>query len=61
MKKLFFIIGLVGLVSLSVSGQKKRELTTQVSINYTLPKISYDVVVTMECTRLIPVPCTQCT
>ena len=31
MKKLFFIIGLVGLVSLSVSGQKKRELTTQVT------------------------------
>ena len=59
MKKLFFIIGLVGLVSLSVSGQKKRELTTQVSIDYTLPKISYDVVVTMECTRLIPGPFRQ--
>ena len=59
MKKLFFIIGLVGLVSLSVSGQKKRELTTQVSVDYTLPKISYDVVVTMECSRLIPGPFRQ--
>ena len=54
MKKLFFIIGLVGLVSLSVAGTEKRELTTQVSVDYTLPKISYDVVVTMECSRLIP-------
>ena len=59
MKKLFFIIGLVGLISLSVSGQKKRELTTQVSVDYTLPKISYDVVVTMECCRLIPGPFRQ--
>lgn len=59
MKKLFFIIGLVGLVSLSVAGQKKRELTTQVSVDYTLPKISYDVVVTMECYRLIPGPFRQ--
>ncbi len=59
MKKLFFIIGLVGLVSLSVSGQKKRELTTQVSVDYTLPKISYDVVITMECSRLIPGPFRQ--
>ena len=59
MKKLFFIIGLMGLVSLSVFGQKKRELTTPVSVEYTLPKISYDVVVTLEYSRLIPGPFRQ--
>ena len=34
MKKLFFIIGLVGLVSLSVSGQKKRIDHTSVNRLY---------------------------
>lgn len=59
MKKLFFIIGLMGLVSLSVIGQKKRELSTPVTVSYALPKIGYDVVVTMECATLIPGPLRQ--
>ncbi len=56
MKRLLLIIGLMGLVSLSVLGQKKRELTTPVSVNYALPKIGYDIVVTMECVEAVPGP-----
>ncbi len=59
MKKLFFLIGLMGCIILSAFGQRKKELTTQVGINYTLPKIAYEVVVTMECNRLIPGPFRQ--
>lgn len=56
MRRFLLIIGLMGLVSLSVLGQKKRELTTPVSVDYALPKIGYDVVVTMECVEAVPGP-----
>lgn len=56
MKRLLLIIGLMGLASLAVLGQKKRELTTPVSVDYALPKIGYDVVVTMECVESVPGP-----
>lgn len=56
MKRLLLIIGLMGLASLAVLGQKKRELTTPVSVDYALPKVGYDVVVTMECVESVPGP-----
>lgn len=59
MKRVFFIIGLVLMGISSVLGQKKKEILTPVVVNYTLPKVMYDVVVTMECTDLIPGPLVQ--
>lgn len=56
MKKICFIWVLIGFVSLSVLGQKKRELSTPVSVSYMLPKVSFKVEVTMERVKLIPGP-----
>lgn len=47
---------LVLVLSLGVCAQKKREITTAVNVNYCLPKVTYKVVVTMECTNYIPGP-----
>ena len=55
MKKIAFLLMSV-LLSLSVYAQKKRELSTPVTMSYLLPKISFQVKVTMECTELIPGP-----
>ena len=59
MKKICFIWILIGCLSLSVLGQKKRELSTPVSVSYMLPKISFKVEVTMERVKLIPGPFRQ--
>ena len=56
MKRLFITIGLIGLVVLSAMGQKKREVMTPTAVSYVLPRVEYDVVVTMECADLIPGP-----
>ena len=56
MKRLFVTIGLIGLVVLSAMGQKKREVMTPTAVSYVLPRVEYDVVVTMECVELIPGP-----
>lgn len=56
--KLKSLCGIVLLVSISltVGAQKKRELSTLVNINYCLPKVAYELEVTMECTTCIPGP-----
>ena len=56
MKRLFFVIGLVGIFCFSAFGQKKREITTPAAVGYVLPIVTYDVEVTMECAELIPGP-----
>lgn len=44
------------IVTLSAGAQKKKELSTLVNVNYCLPKVVYNVEVTMECTHYIPGP-----
>ena len=57
MKKVVLIFGLTVLVGLTVIAQKKREnLTTPVNVNYCLPKVAYEVNVTLECTEYTPGP-----
>lgn len=56
MRKVFLVIGLFLVVASSVFGQKKKEVLTPVTVSYALPKVMYDVVVTMECADLIPGP-----
>ncbi|MDE6452197.1 MAG: DUF4831 family protein [Odoribacter sp.] len=53
-KVLLFLFMAVGI--LTAGAQKKKELTTLVNVNYCLPKVSYQIEVTMECTRFIPGP-----
>lgn len=55
MKKVL-IVSLMLAMGLVAAAQKKKELTTSVNINYTLPKVAYDVEVEMECERFIPGP-----
>lgn len=55
MKRICLIVLAVATV-LTVTAQKKKELTTQVNVNYCLPKVVYEVEVTLECTRFIPGP-----
>lgn len=47
---------LMGVGVLTAGAQKKKELTTLVNVNYCLPKVAYQLVVTMECTRFVPGP-----
>lgn len=56
MKKLLIVIGLMGAVVFSAMGQKKREIVTPAAVSYVLPRVVYDVEVTMECEELIPGP-----
>lgn len=51
-----FIVLLTVAVALSAGAQKKKELSTSVNVNYCLPKVIYNVEVTMECTKYIPGP-----
>lgn len=51
-----FIVLLTVAVALSAGAQKKKELSTLVNVNYCLPKVIYNVEVTMECTKYIPGP-----
>ena len=55
-KRLVLMMLLAGAFALSAGAQKKKELTTPVNVSYSLPKASYEVVVTMECTKYIPGP-----
>lgn len=43
-------------LALPAGAQKKKELGTLVNLNYCLPKVAYDIEVTLECTRFIPGP-----
>lgn len=57
MKKVVLIFGLTVLAGLAVIAQKKKEnLTTPVNVNYCLPKVAYEVKVTLECTEYTPGP-----
>lgn len=55
MKSILMIL-LAVILGFTVTGQKKKELVTPVNVNYCLPKASYEVSVTMECTKCIPGP-----
>lgn len=55
MKRILFT-GVLLAVVFTVGAQKKKELTTPVNVNYCLPKVEYQIEVTMECTRFIPGP-----
>ena len=41
--KRVFIVSLMLVVCLAAAAQKKKELTTLVNVNYTLPKVAYEV------------------
>lgn len=56
MKRSCLFILLISVMTLSVFGQKKRDLNVPVTMNYMLPKISFQVEVTMECSELVPGP-----
>ena len=56
MKQIFIILTLLLAFSWNTNAQKKREITTPVSVTYTLPRIVYDIVVTLQYTDLIPGP-----
>ena len=47
--KRVFIVSLMLVVCLAAAAQKKKELTTLVNVNYTLPKVAYEVEVILEC------------
>lgn len=59
MKKICFSFLLAMVMISAVCGQKKKEITTPVTVNYCLPKVSYRVVVTLEYTQLLPGPYRQ--
>lgn len=48
----FFAMAIV----MTATAQKKKELTTTVNLNYCLPKVAYQVVVELECSRSVPGP-----
>lgn len=51
------LIALLALIVVStVDAQKKKELSTPVNLNYCLPKVVYNIEITLECTRYIPGP-----
>ena len=54
--KRVFIVSLMLVVCLAAAAQKKKELTTLVNVNYTLPKVAYEVEVILECERFVPGP-----
>lgn len=55
MKRIFIALFLLAVV-FTAGAQKKKELTTPVNVNYCLPKVIYNLEITMECTRHIPGP-----
>lgn len=55
MKSVFISWFMLALV-VTAGAQKKKEVTTSVNVNYCLPKVIYQIEVTMECTRYIPGP-----
>lgn len=55
MKRIFITL-LTLVVVISAGAQKKKELSTQVNVNYCLPKVVYDIEVTMEYTQYVPGP-----
>lgn len=56
MKKVFVLVFIVFLVLEGFAQKRKESLTTPVNVNYCLPKVSYEVNVTLECIRYIPGP-----
>jgi len=54
--KTILLILIVVVTGLTAGAQKKKELSIPVNINYCLPKVVYEVEVTLECTRFIPGP-----
>ena len=55
MKNGLVVLFMLALV-LTAGAQKKKDLSTLVNVNYCLPKVAYDIEVTLECTRFIPGP-----
>lgn len=55
MKKILVVL-LIITMSGVVGAQKKKELTTLVNVNYSLPKVSYRIEVAMECINYMPGP-----
>lgn len=56
MKKVVLLLAALVLLCTTLSAQKKREMTTPVTVNYCLPKVVYAVTVELECVRQIPGP-----
>lgn len=57
MRKICFSLLLSVVVCLSLTAQKKKEtINTPVTVSYSLPKVSYNVVVTLECVKQTPGP-----
>lgn len=55
MKKVFYPLLILLVATLSLTAQKKKEtINTPVTVNYCLPKVSFKVIVTLECTKSIP-------
>ena len=55
MRRIFVILLLV-VIGITAGAQKKKDLSTQVNLNYCLPKVVYNVIAELECTSLIPGP-----
>lgn len=55
LKSLCWLV-LLTAISFTAGAQKKKELSTLVNINYCLPKVAYELEVTMERTTYIPGP-----
>lgn len=57
MKTRIFLAALLAVaMGTATQAQKKKEVNTPVNVNYCLPKVSYEVKVTMECTKYFPGP-----
>lgn len=56
MKYVLIILLAMTLEIATCHAQKKKEVSTPVNVCYCLPKVVYDLNVTMECTRYIPGP-----
>lgn len=56
MKRIIAVCLLVIGVCLAANAQKKREITTPVTVNYCLPKVAYRVDVQLECNHRVPGP-----
>ena len=56
MRKIAFVLLLTAGIFFSVTAQKKKEITTPLTVNYCLPKVAYQVKVQLECTHQVPGP-----
>ncbi|WP_068690004.1 DUF4831 family protein [Culturomica massiliensis] len=56
MRKIAFVLLLTAGIFFSVTAQKKKEITTPLTVSYCLPKVAYQVKVQLECTHQVPGP-----